>query len=94
MADDGASGRFDKQNERGGETSAEGKGAERARRMLVRKTWSSAGKNGRCARIISATVHRLYCVRRKMEKVVSRGKKMRFEGPRFTFSPWKNLGET
>lgn len=29
-----------------------------------------------------------------MEKVVSRGKKMRFEGPRFTFSPWKNLGET
>lgn len=28
MADDDASGRFDKQNERGGETSAEGKGAE------------------------------------------------------------------
>lgn len=30
-------------------------------------------------------------VRRKMEKVVSRGKKMRFEGPRFTFSPWMKL---
>lgn len=68
MADDGASGRFDKQNERGGETSAEGKGAERARRMLVRKTWSSAGKNGRYARIISPTVHRPYCVRRCTKK--------------------------
>lgn len=57
MADDDASGRFDKQNERGGETSAEGKGAGCARRTLIRG--SMTGKNELLATCAYNFVHRL-----------------------------------
>lgn len=79
MADDDASGRFDKQNERGGETSAEGKSTG-----LFVVLWQGRTNCWLRARIISCIgcVHRYTLI----EKVVSREscKKLRFKRPRFT----------
>lgn len=74
MADDDASGRFDKQNERGGETSAEGKDTG-----LFVVLWQGKTNCWLRVRIISC----IGCVIHLIEKVVSRGKKLRFKGPRF-----------
>ena len=76
MADDDASGRFDKQNERGGETSAEGKDTG-----LFVVLWQGKTNCWLRVRIISC----IGCVIHLIEKVVSREscKKLRFKGPRF-----------
>lgn len=96
MADKDASGRFDKQNERGGETSTEGKGAECSKKVVREGCFCLAKRGSRCrenavgyVHVISSTCIRCTCTYdERMEKVVY--KKMRFK-ERFVEKPRRNL---